>query len=84
MCVLRHELVLLRNSHALGLSRRLARVHVRRHALLREIRSVGLSLSLRVVGLLLLWWLLAGLLVRVGISVRRRCHGSCGRNGIGH
>lgn len=82
--ILRHELVLLGNRHALGLSRRRSRIHVLRHTLLREICSMGLSLSLGVMGLLLLRWLLSRLLVGVGIGVCRRSHGSGRRDGVGH
>lgn len=81
LCILRHELMLLRHCHALSLSLGLSGVHVRCHSLLGEECSVGLSLSLslsslRIVLLLLLLLLRLLLRVRVRVVERRGSHRS--------
>lgn len=69
--ILRHELVLLRDRHALRLLS-LRGVHLWRHALLRHVRRVRLSLGLRL-GVMLWWWLLR-VLRRMWEVERRRRH----------
>lgn len=77
--VLGHELMLLRDSHALGLLS-LSGVHLRRHALLSHVCSMCLRLRLRLSVVLLR--LLLGMLGGMRVVERRRGHCARGRHWV--